>query len=50
VLVGAVALSHTLFGMPLDWIEKWWPIALVGVGGWLIYPSIAGKKNNDAAV
>jgi hypothetical protein len=49
VLVGVIALSHTLFGMPLDWIEKWWPIALVGVGGWLIYPSIAGKKGTDAA-
>jgi len=49
VLVGVLALSHTLFGMPLDWIEKWWPLALIGVGGWLIYPSIAGKKNSDTA-
>jgi hypothetical protein len=44
MLVGAIALSHTLFGLPLDWLQKWWPLALIGVGGWLIYPSIAGKK------
>jgi LiaI-LiaF-like transmembrane region len=49
VLVGVIALSHTLFGMPLDWIEKWWPVALIGVGAWLIYPTIAGKKKDDAA-
>ena len=49
VLVGLIALSHTLFGMPLDWLEKWWPLALIGVGGWLIYPSIAGKKKDDGA-
>jgi hypothetical protein len=49
VLVGVIALSHTLFGVPLDWLEKWWPLALVGVGAWLIYPSIAGKKATDTA-
>jgi TM2 domain-containing membrane protein YozV len=47
VLVGAIALSHTLFGMPLDWIQRWWPVALIGVGAWLIYPSITGKKKNS---
>jgi hypothetical protein len=49
ILVGVIALSHTLFGMPLDWLQKWWPLALVGVGGWLIYPSIAGKKKTGTA-
>jgi hypothetical protein len=49
VLVGAIALSHTLFGVPLDWIEKWWPVALIGVGAWLIYPTLAAKKKSDAA-
>jgi hypothetical protein len=49
VLVGVIALSHTLFGMPLEWIEKWWPLALIGVGAWLIYPTVAGKKKADTA-
>jgi hypothetical protein len=49
VLVGVIALSHTLFGMSLDWLEKWWPLALIGVGGWLAYPSIMGKKKDDKA-
>jgi hypothetical protein len=49
VLVGALALSHTLFGVPLDWIEKWWPVALIGVGAWLIYPTLSAKKKADQA-
>lgn len=50
VIVGAIALSNTLFGMPLDWAEKWWPVALIGGGAWLAYPSIVKKnKKNDTA-
>jgi TM2 domain-containing membrane protein YozV len=49
VIVGAIALSHTLFGVPLEWLDKWWPLAVIGVGAWLAYPSIARKKKTDAA-
>ena len=49
VIVGAIALSHTLFGVPLEWLDKWWPLAVIGVGAWLAYPAIAGKKKTDAA-
>jgi TM2 domain-containing membrane protein YozV len=49
VIVGGIALSHTLFGVPLEWLDKWWPLALIGAGAWLAYPSIAGKKKTDAA-
>jgi hypothetical protein len=49
VFVGVIALSNTLFGLPLDWLEKWWPLALIAVGAWLIYPTLAGKKKTDAA-
>jgi hypothetical protein len=48
VAIGLVLLSNTLFGVPLDWIEKWWPLALVAVGLWLIYPSFAPKKPDQA--
>ena len=49
VLVGAIALSHTLFGVPLEWLDKWWPLAVIGLGAWLAYPSIAKKKKTDTA-
>ncbi len=42
------AVEH-LFGLPLDWLEKWWPLAPIAVGAWLIYPTFAGKNKTDAA-
>lgn len=49
VVVGAVLLSHTLFNVPLDWLERWWPVAFIGVGVWLLYPSLAGRKRPTSA-
>ena len=43
VIVGAVLLSNTLFGLSLYWLEQWWPIAFIAVGAWLIYPNFAKK-------
>lgn len=49
VIVGVIALSNTLFGLSLEWVEKWWPLAPIAVGAWLIYPTLAGKHKTDAA-
>ncbi|MFZ0429436.1 MAG: DUF5668 domain-containing protein [Acidobacteriota bacterium] len=35
IALGAVALSNTLFDVPLDWLEDWWPAALI-LGGVLL--------------
>ena len=44
IVVGLVLLGHTLFGMPLDWLEKWWPAVFIGVGAWLVYPTFAAYR------
>lgn len=44
IVVGLVLLSHTLFGIPLDWLERWWPAAFLIVGGWLIYQHVASRN------
>ncbi len=36
VAVGALFILDLNFGISLDWLENWWPLALVGFGGWLI--------------
>jgi len=46
VVVGGVLLSNTLFNVPLDWLERWWPVAFLIVGGWLIYPAVAGRRKH----
>jgi hypothetical protein len=36
VVAGLVLFTHTMFGFSLEWIGRWWPVALVGIGAWLI--------------
>lgn len=37
IAIGLVLFGHTMFGMSLQWIERWWPLGLVGAGVWLVY-------------
>jgi hypothetical protein len=45
VVVGVIALSHTLFNIPLDWVEDWWPLALVAMGGWLVFRAVQDRMS-----
>ncbi len=45
VLLGIFFLSHTRFGMPLEWLEQWWPMALVLAGVFLLYQNWSNGKN-----
>lgn len=40
LLVGLIAISNTMFGISLDWIETWWPILPIALGGYLFYRGI----------
>ncbi len=42
VLVGVLFILDLNFGVSLDWLENWWPLAIVGFGGWLIHK---GRNN-----
>lgn len=37
VAVGLLILSRTLFGVSLEWIGNWWPVAVVAFGAYLIF-------------
>lgn len=43
---GALALSNTLFGMRLDWLEQWWPAFPLALGLYLV---ARGIKDRAAA-
>jgi len=34
---GVVLLLNTRFGVSLDWLEEWWPAALILFGGYLVW-------------
>ena len=40
IAVGAIALSYTRFGVSLDWVEDWWPLAPILMGAYLLYQPI----------
>jgi hypothetical protein len=44
VLLGLFFLAHTRFGMPLEWLEQWRPMALVVAGLFLLFQSCNSRK------
>jgi len=46
IIFGALALANTKFGYSLDWVEDWWPAALVLIGAYLIYKSLTNRNSS----
>jgi hypothetical protein len=46
-LVGVLLLSHTLFDVSLRWVEDWWPVALIGVGVYLVYRGVQDRQREE---
>ncbi|MDY0110966.1 MAG: DUF5668 domain-containing protein [Candidatus Krumholzibacteria bacterium] len=44
VILGVIMLLHTRFDVSLEWLEEWWPLLLVAVGGWLIWQARKDSK------
>lgn len=44
---GVIALSNTLFGYTLDWLEYWWPVAPIAFGAYLIYLAWKDSQENQ---
>jgi hypothetical protein len=47
IVIGLVLLSNTLFGASLEWLESWWPVALIGFGGYLVFKAMQEKAGGD---
>jgi hypothetical protein len=46
IVVGLVLFANTMFYIPLDWLARWWPLALVAAGAWLV---VADRRARAAA-
>jgi TM2 domain-containing membrane protein YozV len=44
IVLGAIFLSNTLFDVPLDWLEDWWPVAPLAVGIYLLVRGILERQ------
>lgn len=49
IAAGLTLFSNTMFGLPLDWLEQWWPVAFVGAGAWLILADRRAKALGSEA-
>ena len=49
ILAGIVIGSHTVFGYSLEWLQRWWPIAPILIGTYLVYQSIAERNRGGSA-
>jgi hypothetical protein len=45
---GLLLLAHTRFNYSLDWLEEWWPFALVLAGAYLIYSWTVERRRKTA--
>ena len=44
VVLGAVALSHTLYGFSLRWVQDYWPLLPIGMGVYLLVKGVMDRK------
>ena len=47
VLFGVLLLSNTAFDLSLEWLEDWWPVALVAFGIYLIYRARVDRPHTE---
>ena len=49
IAFGFVLLLHTRFGMSLEWMHDWWPLALMIFGGYLLVRAIQDRQAKQPA-
>jgi hypothetical protein len=40
IVIGFILLLYTRFDMSLDWLDEWWPVAPIALGGFLLFKAI----------
>jgi hypothetical protein len=48
VILGLLFFTNTMFGWSLYWVSRWWPLAFVAGGAWLIYADRQAKLTEQA--
>jgi TM2 domain-containing membrane protein YozV len=45
IVGGVLALAHVRFGLSMAWVERWWPMALIGLGIYLVWKAVKQSRN-----
>ncbi len=46
--MGFILLANTRFGITLDWIEEWWPVAPILVGAYLLPKALQERMATES--
>ncbi|HEX4826268.1 MAG TPA: hypothetical protein VFV19_18355 [Candidatus Polarisedimenticolaceae bacterium] len=49
IAAALIALLHTRFGVPLDWLNDWWPVVPMLFGVWLVVKAVKDSKTRPMA-
>ena len=49
MIFGAIALSNTLMGVRLDWLQDWWPVFPLALGAYLLFRGITDSEQERQA-
>ena len=49
ILIGLIILSNTAFGASLEWLEDWWPLAVIGFGAYLVVKAMQEKSAGNTS-
>lgn len=44
IVAGVLALAHLRFGLSMAWVERWWPVALIGFGIYLVWKAVKAAR------
>ncbi len=48
IVIGFVLFLHTKFNISMDWLQEWWPLGIMLIGGILVYKAIKDKPDQQA--
>jgi hypothetical protein len=44
IVAGLLSLAHVRFGLSLAWLHQWWPLAIIGLGIYLVWKAMTSPK------
>lgn len=42
---GVLALANIRFGLSMAWVERWWPVAIIGLGIYLVWKAVKASRD-----
>ena len=47
LLLGMISLAHVSFGLSMAWMERWWPLVLILVGGYQVWRVVLEYRRKE---